>query len=77
MSRIWNWAREEFWQILPVWASFFVAFGLVALTRMSIFGECHIKPQERLSTLSARSSWPKWSCSSIPFLKSAEIPDVL
>jgi len=47
MSRIWNWAREEFWQILPVWAFFFVAFGLVALTRMSIFGEYHIKPQEQ------------------------------
>jgi hypothetical protein len=47
MSRIWNWAREEFWQILPVWAFFFVAFGLVALTRMTIFGEYHIKPQEQ------------------------------
>ena len=47
MSRIWNWAREEFWQILAVWAFFFVAFGLVALTRMAIFGEYHIKPQEQ------------------------------
>ena len=47
MSRIWNWAREEFWQVLPVWAFFFVAFGLVALTRMSIFGEYHITPQEQ------------------------------
>src|SRR5262252_5814954 len=47
MSRIWNWAREEFWQILPVWAFFFVAFGLVALTRMSIFGEYHITPEEQ------------------------------
>ena len=46
MSRIWNWAREEFLQILPVWAFFSVAFGLVVLTRMAIFGEYHIKPQE-------------------------------
>src|SRR5215471_13238727 len=47
MSRIWNWACEEFLQILPVWAFFFVAFGLVALTRISIFGEYHIIPEEQ------------------------------
>ena len=47
MSKILNWLREEFLQILPVWAFFFVAFGLVALTRISIFGEYHITPEEQ------------------------------
>jgi hypothetical protein len=46
MSRSWNWLREEFWQILPVWIFFFVSFGLVALNRMAIFAEYHIKPAE-------------------------------
>jgi len=47
VSKILNWLREEFLQILPVWAFFFIAFGLVALTRMSIFGEYHITPAEQ------------------------------
>ena len=47
MSKILNWLREEFWRILPVWAFFFVAFGLLALTRMSIFREYHITPEEQ------------------------------
>lgn len=47
MSKILHWLREEFWRILPVWAFFFVAFGLVALTRMSIFGEYQITPEEQ------------------------------
>jgi hypothetical protein len=46
MTRIWNWLREEFWQILPVWIFFFLAFGLVALNRIAVFGEYHIKPTE-------------------------------
>jgi hypothetical protein len=41
-----NWAREEFRKILPVWIFFFLSFGLLALTRMSILGEYHIKPSE-------------------------------
>ena len=40
-----NWLREEFRQILPVWAFFFVAFGLMALTRMATYREYHIKPE--------------------------------
>jgi hypothetical protein len=47
MSKIWNWAREEFRQILPVWAFFFIAFGLVALTRFATLGEYHITPAEQ------------------------------
>src|SRR5262250_1316026 len=47
MSRILNWFYKEFWEILPVWAFFFISFGLVALTRMSIFGEYHIRPEEQ------------------------------
>jgi hypothetical protein len=42
-----SWAREEFWKILPVWIFFFLSFGLLALTRMSIFGEYQIKPSEQ------------------------------
>jgi len=47
MSKIVNWLREEFKQILPVWAFFFVAFGLVALTRIATYGEYHITPEEQ------------------------------
>jgi hypothetical protein len=47
VSKILNWLREEFWRILPVWAFFFVAFGLLALTRMSIFREYQITPAEQ------------------------------
>jgi hypothetical protein len=46
MTRIWNWLRKEFWEILPVWIFFFVSFGLVAINRMAIFSEYHIKPTE-------------------------------
>jgi hypothetical protein len=42
-----NWLYKEFLEILPVWAFFFISFGLVALTRMSIFGEYHITPEEQ------------------------------
>lgn len=46
MSKTLNWLREEFIQILPVWIFFFVSFGLVALNRMAILEEYHIKPTE-------------------------------
>jgi hypothetical protein len=39
-----NWLVEEFLQILPVWAFFFLSFGLVALIRSMTFGEYHIQP---------------------------------
>jgi hypothetical protein len=41
-----NWLREEFLQILPVWIFFFLSFGLMALIRMTAFGEYHITPSE-------------------------------
>src|SRR5215471_14150780 len=47
MSKILKWLYKEFLQILPVWTFFFVAFGLVALTRISIFGEYHITPEQQ------------------------------
>src|SRR5215813_6529811 len=47
MSKILNWLYKEFREILPVWAFFFISFGLVALTRISIFGEYHITPEEQ------------------------------
>src|SRR5262249_50603474 len=47
MSKILNWLYKEFREILPVWAFFFISFGLMALTRMSIFGEYHITPEEQ------------------------------
>src|SRR5262249_2162689 len=46
MSKMLNWLREEFLQILPVWIFFFLSFGLMALTRITIFGEYHITPEE-------------------------------
>jgi hypothetical protein len=47
MSRILNWLYKEFREILPVWAFFFISFGLVNLIRVSIFGEYHIRPTEQ------------------------------
>src|SRR5215471_17942276 len=47
MSKILKWLYKEFLQILPVWAFFFVAFGLLALTRISIFSEYHITPEQQ------------------------------
>jgi hypothetical protein len=41
-----NWLRKEFLEILPVWAFFFLSFGLVALIRNATFGEYHIQPSE-------------------------------
>src|SRR5215475_11353306 len=46
MSRLVSWLCKEFLEILPVWAFFFISFGLVALTRIATFGEYHIKPSE-------------------------------
>src|SRR5215475_8763610 len=46
MSRLVSWLCKEFLEILPVWAFFFISFGLVALIRTATFGEYHIKPSE-------------------------------
>jgi hypothetical protein len=46
MSKIWNWLREEFLKILPIWVFFFLSFGLLALTRATIFGAYRISPEE-------------------------------
>lgn len=47
MSRVLRWLYKEFLEILPVWAFFFISFGLVALIRMSILGEYHIRPEQQ------------------------------
>jgi hypothetical protein len=47
MSRLLNWLREEFWQILPVWIFFFIAFALVGLSRSETLGAYNIKPSEQ------------------------------
>lgn len=46
MFKIFNWVREEFRQLLPVWIFFFIAFGLIGLTRKATLGEYHVKPSE-------------------------------
>jgi len=39
---MWNWLKKEFREILPVWAFFFIAFGLHALTLSAVSKEYHI-----------------------------------
>jgi hypothetical protein len=46
MPKVLSWLYKEFLEILPVWAFFFLAFGLLALNRMATYGEYHIKPEE-------------------------------
>ena len=47
MSRILNWLYKEFREILPIWTFFFISFALVEITKLSIFGEYHITPEEQ------------------------------
>jgi hypothetical protein len=51
MTRVFKWLYKEFLEILPVWAFFFVAFGLMALNRIAIYGEYHIQASEPLEYL--------------------------
>ncbi len=59
MSRMLKWLYKEFLEILPVWAFFFVAFGLLALNRMATYGEYHIKPSEPPEYILGPSLWPR------------------
>jgi hypothetical protein len=34
MSKMWNWIKKEFYEILPVWAFFFFAMRLLSLYRL-------------------------------------------
>ena len=47
MSRILNWLYKEFREILPIWTFFFISFALVEITKLSVFGEYHITPEEQ------------------------------
>src|SRR5215831_8756048 len=51
MSRMWNWLKKEFREILPVWAFFFFAMGLLSFTVSAVLGKYHIelaRPHEYL-----------------------------
>ena len=51
MSRMWNWLKKEFHEILPVWAFFFFAMGLLSFTVSAVLGKYHIelaRPHEYL-----------------------------
>jgi hypothetical protein len=46
MARAWKWLKKEIYEILPVWAFFFVSFGLAALTVSAVLSEYHIERQQ-------------------------------
>src|SRR5262252_7109421 len=51
MSKTWNWLKKEFYEILPVWAFFFFAMGLLSFTVSAVLGQYHIelaRPHEYL-----------------------------
>jgi hypothetical protein len=51
MSKTWNWLKKEFREILPVWAFFFFAMGLLSFTVSAVLGQYHIelaRPHEYL-----------------------------
>jgi len=51
MSKMWNWIKKEFYEILPVWAFFFFAMGLLSFTVSAVLGKYHIelaRPHEYL-----------------------------
>src|SRR5262249_29974336 len=43
---VWKWLKKEFYEILPVWAFFFVAFALLAVTLDVVMGEYDIDAYE-------------------------------
>src|SRR5690348_2043813 len=43
MSKITSWLKKELREILPVWAFFFVTFGLLAFTLSTVLGEYDLK----------------------------------
>src|SRR5215471_19836148 len=51
MSKMWNWLKKEFREILPVWAFFFFAMGLLSFSVSAVLGQYHIelaRPHEYL-----------------------------
>jgi hypothetical protein len=46
MSKTWDWIRGEIREVFPVWAFFFLAFGLHAMTVSAVLGEYHTKLEE-------------------------------
>src|SRR5215471_6410548 len=51
MSKTWNWLKKEFHEILPVWAFFLFAMGLLSFTVSAVLGKYHIelaRPHEYL-----------------------------
>ena len=51
MSKMWNWLKKEIHEILPVWAFFFFAMGLLSFTVSAVLGTYHIelaRPHEYL-----------------------------
>ena len=51
MSKMWNWIRREFREILPIWLFFFLAMGLLSFTISAVLGKYHIelsRPHEYL-----------------------------
>src|SRR5215831_18665679 len=60
MSKMWNWLKKEFHEILPVWVFSFFAMGLLSFTISAVLGKYHIelaRPHddlERLFTLIRR-----------------------
>src|SRR5262249_55745754 len=51
MSKMWNWLKKEFREILPVWAFFFFAMGLLSISVSAVLGQYHIelaRPHEYL-----------------------------
>ena len=51
MSKMWSWLKKEFYEILPVWAFFFFAMGLLSFTISAVLGKYHIelaRPHEYL-----------------------------
>src|SRR5215470_8090362 len=43
MSKMWNWIKKEFYEILPVWAFFLFAMGLLSFTVSAVLGKYHIE----------------------------------
>jgi hypothetical protein len=46
MAHVWRWLKKELYEILPVWAFFFFAFGLNALTLSAVLREYHLERQQ-------------------------------
>ena len=43
---VWKWLKKEFYEILPVWTFFFIAFALLTITLNVVMGEYDIRVYE-------------------------------